>query len=150
MTLVRWQPQRRRYAMSPAQYFNRNMSHLFNDFFNSDEEYENQWSPKVDVVELDDKFEFSAELPGINKDNVKLELNDNILTISGEKSQDNEGSDRNIHFTERYFGSFHRSFRIPAPVNSEKIEAEFKDGILRISLPKSEEAKPKTIEIKTH
>ena len=150
MTLVRWQPLRKRHSVSPAHYFNRNMHNLFNDFFNSDEEFESSWSPRVDVVELEDKFEFSAELPGISKDNVKLELNENILTISGEKSQDNEGSDRNIHFTERFFGSFHRSFRIPAPVDSGKIEAAFENGILRITLPKSEESKPKLIDIKMH
>lgn len=150
MTLVRWQPLSRRPLTNPAHYFHRNMGNLFNDFFNSDEEYEQKWSPRVDVVELEDKFEFSAELPGMTKDNVKLELNENILTISGEKSQENESSDRNIHFTERFYGSFHRSFRIPAPVDSGKIEAVFENGLLKITLPKSEESKPKMIDIKMH
>ena len=150
MTLVRWQPQRRRFPMGHAHHYHRNMNHLFNNFFNADEEFESRWAPKVDVVELEDKFEFSAELPGIDMENVKLEMNENVLTISGEKSHDNEGTDRNIHFTERSYGSFNRSFRIPTQIDAGNIQAEYANGILKVNLPKSEEAKPKSIEIKMH
>lgn len=150
MTLVRWQPQRMGFPMGHAHHFHRNMSDFFNDFFNSEEDYEARWAPKVDVVELKDQFEVSAELPGIDREKVKLELNENVLTISGEKSQENEGTDRNIHFKERSYGSFHRSFQIPAHIDANKIEAEFENGILKVKLPKSEESKPKMIDIKKH
>jgi len=126
------------------------MNNFFGDFFDSDEEHETRWAPRVDVIELGDKFEVSAELPGIDKENVKLELNDNVLSISGEKNHENEGSDRNIHFTERSYGSFHRSFRIPTHIDAGSIVAEFENGILKVDLPKSEEAKPKLIDIKMH
>ena len=105
------------------------------------------WSPRVEIVELDDRFEVTAELPGMKRDEVKVELKDDVLTISGEKVLENEKKDRNIHLCERVYGSFNRSFQMPQYVDASKTKAEFKEGVLTLDIPKVEEAKPKQISI---
>lgn len=148
MTLTRWQPFGTHRSWSSLPALQTRMNSIFDEFFNTDNDGEAPlWAPRVDVVELQDKFDISVELPGMNKDDVKLEFEDNMLTISGEKKIVNEKEERNVHLTERHFGSFRRSFRIPAYADTENINAEFTNGILRISLQKREEAKPKQIEI---
>jgi len=90
----------------------------------------------------------TAELPGVKKDDVSINLKDNVLTISGEKKLEKKIDEKNFHQTERIFGSFQRCFRLPELVDQEKIAAEFKNGILNVSIPKLAEAEPKSIEIK--
>jgi len=106
------------------------------------------WTPAVDITEHDDQFVVKVELPGVNKDDVKITLENNILTIRGEKKQEKETKKENYHRVERSYGSFQRSFTLPMTVKSDKIDAVYKDGILQIALPKAEEAKPKQIEVK--
>jgi HSP20 family protein len=89
-----------------------------------------------------------VELPGVNKDDVKITMQDNILTIRGEKKEEKKGKEGNAHRVERYYGSFQRSFSLPTSVKNDRIEAEYRDGILTINMPKAEEAKPKQIEVK--
>jgi HSP20 family protein len=103
--------------------------------------------PASDIVESRDSFEISIELPGLKKEDVKVTLQNNILSISGEKKVASESKDHTFHRVERTYGSFFRSFELPMPVDSGKIQADFKDGILKINLPKVEEAKPKEIAI---
>ena len=149
MNLIRWQPLWSRDYMPGFAVLQRGMNRFFEDFADEGEEKSViQWSPRVDITELEDRFEIASELPGMKKDDVKVELKENILTISGEKSGQNEKKDRNLHVCERVYGSFSRSFRLPPHVKSEDIKAEFKDGVLNLEIPKSEEAKPKQIEVK--
>jgi len=103
--------------------------------------------PASDIVESKDSFEISIELPGLKKEDVKVTLQNNMLIISGEKKVESESKDHTFHRVERTYGSFYRSFELPMPVDSGKIQADFKDGILKIGLPKVEEAKPKEIAI---
>jgi HSP20 family protein len=124
---------------------------MFDGVFRStgDEDYSfSSWAPAVDIAEHDDEYLVKVELPGVNKDEVKLTLENNILTIRGEKKQEKETKKENYHRVERSYGSFQRSFTLPAAVKSDKIDASYKDGILSVSLPKAEEAKPKQIEVK--
>jgi len=124
---------------------------MFDGFFRGtgDEDYTfSSWTPAVDIAEHDNEYLVKAELPGVNKDEVKLTLENNILTIRGEKKQEKETKKENYHRVERNYGSFQRSFTLPAAVKADKIDASYKDGILTVSLPKSEEAKPKQIEVK--
>jgi len=107
-----------------------------------------QWIPRADVSERGDAYVIKAELPGVSKDDVKITLDENVLTVKGEKKQEKEEKDRNYHRVERSYGSFERSFRLPTSVKSDKIDAMYKDGVLTITLPKAEEAKPKEIEVK--
>jgi HSP20 family protein len=90
------------------------------------------------------------ELPGVNKDEVKITLESNILTIRGEKKQEKETKKENYHRIERSYGSFERSFTLPTSVKSDKIDAAYNNGVLQITLPKVEEAKPKQIEVKVN
>jgi HSP20 family protein len=106
------------------------------------------WTPAVDITEQENEYQVRVELPGVNKDDVKITLESNILTIRGEKKQEKDVKEESMHRTERVYGSFQRSFTLPTTVQEKEIQATYKDGILLISLPKAEEAKPKQIEVK--
>ncbi len=105
----------------------------------------NRWNPAVDVYQDNDQYTVHAELPGLKKEEIEISLNGDTLTIAGERKHEAnaDGGSR----TERYFGKFQRSLTLPVAVNSEKVTATYKDGILKILLPKAEEAKPKQIPI---
>ena len=105
-----------------------------------------RWSPTVDVSETPTEITFSVELPGFAKDEIDISLEENVLSISGERKFENEES-RDFHRVERWYGSFGRSFKLPATVDSSKIDAGLKDGLLTIHLPKVEEAKPRQIPV---
>lgn len=106
------------------------------------------WAPPVDVYEDADSFLIKVELPEINREDVKVSLNENVLSISGERRVENEDKRENYHRVERIYGQFFRSFTLPQNVNVDAINAQVKDGVLRLTLPKKEEAKPKQIEVK--
>jgi len=105
-------------------------------------------SPSVDIFEEGDNVVVKAEIPGISKDDLNVSISENTLTLSGEKKQEEKVDKKNYHRVERSYGSFCRSFRLPANVNSNKVEASFKDGVLEIKMPKTEESKQKKITIK--
>lgn len=106
------------------------------------------WSPKVDISETDNHFQIIAEIPGISRDDVKINIENNILTIQGERKEEKEEKGQRFHRIERYFGSFSRSFSLPHYVDENHVEATFKDGLLTLQIPKTEAAKPKSIEVK--
>lgn len=106
------------------------------------------WFPAVDIHEDGNNIYLKAEIPGVRKEDLNISLDNNILTIKGEKKQESEGKEENYHRMERYYGSFSRSFTLPATVDSVKVAANCKDGILTLTLPKKEEAKPKKIDVK--
>jgi HSP20 family protein len=106
------------------------------------------WTPAVDVYEDENSFVIKLEIPEVNRDDVKVSLNDNTLSISGERRVENEDKRENYHRVERTYGQFYRSFTLPPNVDGAAINAQFKDGVLRLTLPKKEEAKPKQIEVK--
>jgi len=108
---------------------------------------EGLWTPTVDVSETKDEIVLTAEVPGMKKEDIKLSVQDNVLTLSGEKKQEKEEKDTNFYRLERNFGSFCRSFTLSTSVQTDKVKASFKDGILKVTLPKSEEVKPKEIPI---
>jgi HSP20 family protein len=153
MSLIRWNPTRE-LAAWPSDLFGiqREMNRMFDNFFGRGSQEEDSslgaWAPAVDIAERDDEYLVKVELPGVNKDDVKIMLESNILTIRGEKKQEKETKKENYHRIERSYGSFQRSFTLPTTVKSDKIDASYKDGILVVSLPKAEEAKPKQIEVK--
>ncbi len=119
----------------------------YDDFWNGEDSFISRFTPKVDIEELDDEFEFHVELPGLNKKDVKINVKENVLTISGEKKNKKEDKSDNFHRMESSYGKFQRSFRLPQNVKQNDIKAEFRNGILDIVVPKAEEAKPKEIEI---
>ena len=107
-----------------------------------------EWSPLVDISEDDKEYLVKAELPEVKKEEIKINVHDDVLTISGERKYEKEEKGKKYHRVERAYGSFMRSFTLPEDADGSKISAEFKDGLLKVHLPKSEKAKPKAVEIK--
>ena len=106
------------------------------------------WAPRVDIAETDKAFEIKAEIPEVNKEDVKVTVHNGVLTIQGERKQEKEEKGKKFHRVERYYGSFTRSFTLPDNIDETKISASFKDGVLNLQIQKAEEAKPKSIEVK--
>jgi HSP20 family protein len=102
----------------------------------------------LDVVEEDDKYIVEASVPGINPDDLEITYDNNMLTIKGEVKEEKEIEEKRYHIRERRFGTFSRSIALPSTINVDKIEAEYKDGVLNLTLPKVEEAKPKKIKVR--
>lgn len=137
MSLVKWS--------GPRSVFR--FDDMYNSFFENEFGNLNGWLPVVDSVETDNEYILTAELPGLSKKDLKVTFQDDSLTLEGEKNQIDEDKEKTFHRYERHYGKFRRSFKIPKLVNHEKIKASFKDGLLTINLPKTEEVKPKDIEI---
>ena len=107
-----------------------------------------EWSPLVDIVEDENEYRIKAELPAMKKADVRLTVDNGVLTISGERKYEQEEKQEKHHRIERAYGSFLRSFSLPEDADGSKVTADYKDGVLHMHLPKSEKAKPKSIEIK--
>ncbi|MGD9286444.1 MAG: Hsp20/alpha crystallin family protein [Desulfobacterales bacterium] len=146
MNLVRWNPYGEMTGMK-----NR-INRMFSDPFwfsrrMDDDTNMGMWNPAVDLYEQDDHFVIKAELPGVDKKDISIDLKDRVLTLSGERSHENEAKEENYYRRERSFGKFQRAFTLPAEVDSDKIKAEFRDGLLRIEVPKPEHQKHKQVTI---
>lgn len=115
--------------------------------FFRDSEASTAWTPAVDIVERDQEVVVRAELPGVDKKGIGVEIKDNILTLKGEKREENETKEDNYHRMERRFGSFQRSFTLPESLDRNGIRAEHKNGVLEIHIPKREEVQAKKIPI---
>ena len=107
------------------------------------------WSPAVDIVQESDRYLVKVDLPGMKKEEIEITLNGDTLTISGEKKNAKETKDDSYYRSERYYGKFSRSLVLPSTVDANKIEAAYKDGVLSVTLPRSEEARPKQIKIQS-
>jgi HSP20 family protein len=105
------------------------------------------WNPSVDIFENDNEVIFKAELPGMNAKDIEVKLENNVLMLKGERRFEKEAKEENYHRIEREYGAFNRSFALPSPVDADKVTAEYKDGILKVTLPKKEDIKPKPIKI---
>jgi HSP20 family protein len=105
------------------------------------------WTPALDVYEQKDHFIVKAELPGMKKEDITVSLHDGSLSISGERKSETKHEDAEVYRAERFFGRFQRTVTLPAPVAPDKVKAQYKDGVLTVTLPKTEEAKPKQIDV---
>jgi len=129
---------------------NRQVDRFFNAFLapaGETRKNPDHWNPAADIYENDDAYVVKVELPGIDKDHVNIDVKEKILTISGERSDETEVSADRIYRRERFQGKFHRAFSLPNTADADKIEAEFADGLLKITIPKAKELKPKQITI---
>ncbi len=146
MALVRWNP----WATLPT--LQDRINRLFDEMLPMAEGKEDigifEWRPVVDTYEKDDVIVVKAELPGVSKEDISIDVKDNILTLSGERKHDEEVKEEDYYRRERFYGRFQRSFTLPEAIDPEKIEANYKDGVLEIRIPKPEAAKAKKIEIK--
>jgi HSP20 family protein len=107
-----------------------------------------EWAPLVDIVENEHEYLIKAELPEVKKEEVKVTVQDGVLSLSGERKFVKEEKDKKYHRVERAYGTFVRSFSLPEDADEDKVAADFKDGVLQVHLPKSEKARPKNIEVK--
>lgn len=147
MTLLRWEPVHRRNPWARLNQLQQHMNSVFDHLSDEEESSSVTWSPRVNVVDFKDKIEVTAELPGMVQSDIKIELQNNTLVISGQKDRI-ENKDSYTYLDERVFGKFYRSFQLSPQVDPENINATFKDGVLTVFLTKKEEAKPRQIEIK--
>lgn len=148
MAIVRWRPMRD--MMNVQDEMNRLFDRFFGkELWDEDEQLSQMnWFPVVDIKENKDEFAVFAELPGMKKEDVHITFSDGKLVIEGERKKEQEEKEANYHRVERSYGKFCRTFQLPSGIQANKIAADFKDGILKIKLPKSEEVKPKEIEVK--
>jgi len=147
MALVRWDPFRELEEVSDR--LNRMFARPVGRASNGKETMiVADWTPSVDISETEGEYQIKAEIPDVKKEDVKVTLEDDVLTIQGERKQEKEEKGKKFHRIERSYGSFVRSFSLPDVIEAEKVKAEFKDGVLNLHLPKSEKAKPKAIEVK--
>ncbi len=145
MAIVRWDPFRDLSMLQDR------MNRLFDDAgrtWRPDEPAATtSWSPSVDIFETEGEIVVKAELPGMDRKDIQLNLENNVLSLRGERKFQKETKDDNYHRIERSYGVFSRAFSIPATVDEERIRADYKDGVLKIVLPKKDQAKPKQIKI---
>jgi HSP20 family protein len=145
MTLVRW-------GWDPFRDLQSRVNRVFDDSVSTrgaDDAYGTVWSPPVDIYEKDSNIVITAELPGLDPKDIKLSVEQNVLTLSGERrAQSEEGDGKQYHRRETYYGAFSRSFSLPRLVDRERIEAEYKNGILTVTVPQAPEARPRQIDVK--
>ena len=153
MALVRWEPVRELTSLQSE------MNRLFNTFFDSPTTTSGggngnggafrRWIPPMDLVETDEHFVLRADLPGLSDEDVAIELEDNVLTVAGERKAEHEDKREGFYRMERSFGQFRRSLTLPEGVDADAIGAQFDKGVLEVRIPKPEERKPQRIQIGT-
>jgi HSP20 family protein len=147
MSLVRFSPKKEMLK------FHEDFDRMFNGFFVPSTrrwmkmDGDTAWNPVVDILDKEDAFLIKAELPGIDKKDLSVDVKDRVLTLKGERTSKDEVKEESYYRRERFYGKFERSFTLPVDVDSEKIKADYKDGVLNIVIPKPEEKKPKQITV---
>ena len=146
MTIVRWDPFRNMSTLQDR------INRIFDETASRSQDYDVEvsqcdWRPVVDIYDTEKSIVINAELPGVTKDTITLDVKENILILKGERKSEEEVNKENYFRMERCFGTFERAFTLPSTVDPAKITANFKDGILKIEIPKPEEKKPKQITI---
>lgn len=146
MDLMEWRPFRE------ISRLRREMDRLWDEYFGPGRRalkpLEAEWVPSVDISETADKLTVKAEIPGIDIKDIEISISGDLLTLKGEKKSEREEKEENYHLVERSYGSFARTIRLPVSVETDKIEATYKNGVLTITCPKKEEVKAKPIQIK--
>ena len=141
MTLVRWDP-----FQELASWSNR-LNRSLNDVSTRTEDSFGAWAPPVDIFEKDHKLVIRAELPGVQKEDIEVGIENGVLTLKGERRREAEFNEADAYRLERVYGAFTRSFSLPTTVDPSKIEAVYKEGVLQVTVPKLEAAKPKKVQI---
>jgi HSP20 family protein len=154
MTIDRWRPfantRERWEPFRDATEIQQEMNRLFDNFFGRPSAVataERVWLPLCDMYETKDDLHVTFELPGVREKEVSVAITGDVLTVKGERKWDRELKDENYHRLERVYGKFERAVPLPVPVQADKVKATYRDGVLEITLPKAEEAKPKEIKI---
>ena len=146
MNIVRWDPFRELEGIQTR--LNRMFGERASRSVDGDDLSFAEWSPAVDIQETDKEYVVKADLPDVKKEDVKVEFDDGVLTVEGERKQEKEEKGKRYHKIERAYGKFVRRFALPTEVDPARVAAEFKDGVLNVHLPKSPNGKPRTIAVK--
>ena len=150
--LTTWKPFRELAPFRDFERMRRDMDRFWDSFLEGGQRRKTddsgEWFPSLDVAETKNDLVVKAEVPGMDAKNIDISISDGVLTIKGEKKEEREEKEADYHLVERSYGAFTRSIRLPAEVHGDKINATYKNGVLKITLPKSEEAKKKEIKIK--
>lgn len=146
MTLIRWEPSRE------TESFQQEVSRLFGSFFDSqtgraDQRAQRRWVPAMDLLEDDGEYVLRADLPGVSEADIKIELEDNVLTVAGERRSEREERRDGYHRVERVSGSFSRTLRLPEGVDPESVRADLENGVLEVRIPKPQQRKPHRVAI---
>ncbi len=141
MAILKWDP------FKDLQAIQEKIDRIFEESLRGRDLATGLWTPAVDIYETDDAIVLEAELPGMNEKDIDVRVEDNVLTIKGERKIEQERKEENYYRMERYYGAFQRSFTLPSNVETDKIKAEYKKGILKVVMPKKEQAKPKQIKV---
>ena len=146
MDLMKWNPARDMFGMRAQ------MNRMLDDFFAPAKRTDDgdslwDWNPAVDIMDNDKSIVIKAEIPGVDKKDISVDVKDRVLTLRGERSADNEVKEDKFYRRERFYGKFERSFTLPAAVDPEHINATYTDGVLKIEVPKPEGHKPKQISV---
>src|SRR5919109_2711880 len=142
MALVRWDPARELDTLQS------DLDRAFDPFFGrTQNDARRRWIPAMDLVEADDHLVLKADLPGLDKDDVEIEIKDNVLTVSGERKTEREDSSNGYHRVERAYGRFSRSLSLPEGVDADQVQADFDKGVLEVRIPKPAERKPHRVQI---
>jgi HSP20 family protein len=145
MAIVRFEPFSN--LMTAQREFDRLFKEAFTPHYGEGELSTRTWAPPVDIYETENDIVLKAELPGVDPKDVEVKVEDNTLYLKGERKFEKEVRNESYHRVERSYGSFARSFSLPNSISTDKVKAEFKDGLLTLTLPKREEAKPRTVKI---
>ena len=145
MAIIKWDPFRDMVTLREK------MNRMFEDVFSGRSENKEltagTWAPAVDIFETENELVMTAEIPGIEEKDVEIKIEDNTLSIRGERKFEKETKEENYHRLERSYGSFYRAFTLPSSVDPERIQAEQENGVLKISMPKRQELKPRKVRI---
>lgn len=141
MAILKWDP------FKDLQAIQEKIDRIFEESLRGRDIPSGLWTPAVDIYETDDAIILEAELPGMNEKDIDVRVEDNVLTIKGERKIEQERKEENYYRMERYYGTFQRSFTLPSNLETDKIKAEYKKGILKVVMPKKEQAKPKQIKV---
>lgn len=134
---------------SPFSNFRDQLNRLFDaSFYGQNSDSFGSWAPVLDALEDNDKYVVSVEVPGLKKEDISVVVHDGVLTVSGERKSEKEVKEGTVHRSERIYGKFSRSVSLPSAVRADAVTAAYKDGVLTVEVPKAEEAKPKSIEVK--
>jgi HSP20 family protein len=145
MAIIRWDPFRD--LMTLREKMNRLFEETFITRGEEKELVSGSWTPSVDIFETENTLVLSAEVPGIEENDIEIKIENNTLTLHGERKFEKETKEENFHRIERAYGSFHRSFTLPNYIDQDKIKAEHENGVLKITMPKKKEMKPRKVKV---
>ncbi len=150
MKIVPWKRKEDDFLLKPLADFRREMDRLFDRFFEAPSlDFETSFSPNIEVSENEKNYVVKAELPGLDDKDVEVSLDDNVLTIKGEKKEEKEDRKKNAYYREISYGSFYREIPFQHEIDEDKVEAKFKKGVLKITLPKKHSTQSKSIKIES-